>query len=78
MSAKTDGFGHELPFAGETNDWITPKWIIDAFDTKALDKPKFFDLDPCISMTQPWATAAKGYTVVENGLIQTWGGDSVL
>lgn len=71
---KKDGFGHEAPFGGETNDWITPKWIIDAFDTKASNKEMFFDLDPCISITQPWLTARDGYSVEQNGLLQNWYG----
>lgn len=32
-----------------TDDWITPKWIIDAVGP--------FDLDPCASMKQPWTCA---------------------
>lgn len=78
MASKKDGFGHELPFAGETNDWITPKYIIDAFDTKAHlkgdESVMFFDLDPCISQTQPWLTARKGFSVKQDGLLQNWWG----
>jgi len=74
MASKKDGFGHEAPFEGETNDWITPKWIIDAFDTKAGEKGMFFDLDPCISMTQPWLTARNGYNCEQNGLMHNWYG----
>jgi hypothetical protein len=70
---KQDGFGHELPFQGVTNDWITPKWIIEAFDTRAKEG-MFFDLDPCISQTQPWLTARKGFSVAQNGLAQNWWG----
>lgn len=70
--AKKDGFGHEKPNEGETNDWITPKWIINAFDKKSSGA--FFDLDPCISMTQPWPTAKLGYNEVQNGLLQDWQG----
>ena len=72
--AKKDGFGHEKPNEGETNDWITPKWIIDAFNNKAGDKGMFFDLDPCISLTQPWLTARDGYSIEQNGLLQNWYG----
>ena len=72
--AKKDGFGHEKPHEGETNDWITPKWIIDAFDNKADNGRMFFELDPCISMTQPWQTAESGYNAAENGLLQEWYG----
>jgi hypothetical protein len=74
MESKKDGFGHEKPNEGETNDWITPKWIIDAFDTKAGDRGMFFDLDPCISLTQPWLTARNGYSIEQNGLLQNWSG----
>lgn len=30
--ANRDGFGHEIPNEGITNDWITPPWIIRAFN----------------------------------------------
>lgn len=66
---KQDGFGHEKPSEGETNDWITPKWVIDAFDS-LCDGEMFFDLDPCVSLTQPWLTARKGYTIEQNGLFR--------
>lgn len=72
MASKKDGFGHEKPYEGETNDWITPKWIISAFNKKS--NGMFFDLDPCISITQPWATAKHGYNKVQNGLLQDWYG----
>lgn len=67
---KLDGFGHEKPNEGETNDWITPAWIIDAF----RDNGHVFDLDPCQSLTQPWLTARAGYTVKNDGLGQKWHG----
>lgn len=70
---KLDGFGHEKPNEGKTNDWITPRWVIDAFDSL---KPEgmFFDLDPCASTTQPWPCARNSYTVEQNGLLQKWYG----
>jgi hypothetical protein len=74
MGAKKDGFGHEKPNEGETNDWITPKWIIDAFGKYAKDGGMYFDLDPCISITQPWPTAKNGYNETQNGLLQDWYG----
>lgn len=67
-----DGFGHERPFKGETNDWITPQWIINAFNSLITDT--FFDLDPCMSLTQPWMTARAGYTVKDDGLSKQWSG----
>lgn len=49
-----------------TDDWITPKWLIDRFGP--------FDLDPCASLTQPWPCATRQYTVNDNGLIRPWDG----
>lgn len=57
--------GHEKTVA-TTNDWITPRWITDSLGR--------FDLDPCVSVNQPWPTAEFGYTVVEDGLLQPWFG----
>jgi len=74
MTNKRDGFGHESPFEGDSNDWITPKWIIDAFDSLAPKGERFFDLDPCASLTQPWPTAARMFTERDNGLMQPWEG----
>lgn len=70
--AKRDGFGHERPFEGESDDWITPKPIIDAL-WDALGNE--FDLDPCASVTQPWRCARDAYTVEQDGLAQAWYGN---
>lgn len=64
-----DGFGHERGYVGETNDWITPRWILDAFG------PNYFDLDPCASVTQPWPTARRMYTIDDDGLSKPWLGN---
>jgi len=66
---KQDGFGHERPFEGITNDWITPKWIIDAFGIG------YFDLDPCASVTQPWICGKKAFTIKQDGLNCRWFGN---
>jgi len=50
-----------------TDDWITPKWLIDRFGP--------FDLDPCASTTQPWPCAKRQYTVADNGLLRPWTGN---
>ena len=47
-----------------TDDWITPKWLIDMLGP--------FDLDPCACDPQPWPCAIKQYT--ENGLLRPWHG----
>ena len=69
----SDGFGHEIPHEGETNDWITPKWVVDAFNSLRGGE-WFFDLDPCSSMTQPWKTAKDGFTVEQDGFKRDWYG----
>lgn len=58
--------GHERPYRGNTNDWLTPKYVLDA-----LGK---FDLDPCASLEQPWRTAKRQFTILEDGLKQDWFG----
>jgi hypothetical protein len=57
---------HETPTLNRTNDWITPKYIINALGT--------FVLDPCACDQQPWPTAARMLTRASNGLRQPWGG----
>lgn len=57
--------GHERTTA-QTHDWITPRHIIDALGP--------FDLDPCMSLHQPWETAASGFTVLDDGLSREWSG----
>ena len=66
---KQDGFGHESPYEGATNDWITPRWIIEAFGYG------YFDLDPCASLNQPWSCARDALTEEEDGLEYTWWGN---
>jgi len=61
-----DGMGGHQSTNMITSDWITPPDI--------LAKLGPFDLDPCASLTQPWPTAARSYTVNDNGLIQEWQG----
>lgn len=48
------------------DEWLTPPEII-----KALGP---FDLDPCAPVNRPWETAAKHYTVLDNGLTKPWHG----
>lgn len=51
---------------GQTDTWITPKYI-----TEALGE---FDLDPCAHTEMPWTHAKQNFTVNENGLTQKWFG----
>lgn len=68
LTIKQDGFGHERPGGGQTNDWITPKWVFDKLDS--------FDLDPCESNQQPWTSCKRGYRLCreEDGLYLPWEG----
>ena len=58
--------GHERPFRGATNDWLTPPHIL-----KSLGK---FDLDPCASLHQSKKTAKRQFTINDDGLSQDWFG----
>lgn len=58
--------GHQRPSKGRSEDWITPKYIIDALGP--------FDLDPCASLIQPWTCARDQYTIDDNGLMLSWQG----
>lgn len=49
-----------------TVEWLTPPYILEE-----LGK---FDLDPCAPIDRPWNTAAKHYTIFDNGLTQPWEG----
>lgn len=57
---------HERSLAGGSDEWITPKWIIDSLGP--------FDLDPCAAVIMPWQTANRCYTEMDNGLFQKWEG----
>jgi len=55
--------------ANTTDEWYTPKWIIDSLGS--------FDLDPCAPEHKLWPTAKRHITASEDGLAQVWGGDRV-
>jgi len=62
---KRDGLvGHER--GQGKDDWLTPPGIIEALGP--------FDLDPCASIDQPWATARLQYTKEDDGLSKSWHG----
>lgn len=50
----------------DRNELLTPPEII-----KALGP---FDLDPCAPINRPWDTAARHYTIEDDGLLNTWEG----
>lgn len=50
----------------QKDEWLTPPHIVEA-----LGK---FDLDPCSPINRPWDTAAKHYTIEDEGLSKEWEG----
>jgi phage N-6-adenine-methyltransferase len=57
---------HESAVGG-TDEWITPRNIVDTLGP--------FDLDPCSpGDRRPWDTAAKHYALEDDGLRQEWEG----
>lgn len=58
--------GHQAPHRGATDVWLTPPAIVGALGP--------FDLDPCAAVGQPWTTAARQFTIEDDGLAQTWDG----
>lgn len=50
----------------QKDEWLTPPHIFKALGS--------FDLDPCAAIEQPWSTAARHYTIEENGLKRHWCG----
>lgn len=49
---------------GDSQNWITPLWIIERLGP--------FDLDPCAADPRPWDCAKENY--VFNGLTRPWNG----
>jgi len=65
MQATLDiGFAHDRTTGKE--DWLTPPEVLRALGP--------FDLDPCSPIGRPWDTAAKHYTMEDNGLLKPWEG----
>jgi phage N-6-adenine-methyltransferase len=56
---------HESAVGGK-DEWLTPRSLIESLGT--------FDLDPCSPINRPWPTAAKHYTIEDDGLAQPWHG----
>lgn len=55
---------HERPGQGATNDWLTPRWIVDALGP--------FDLDVAASEADPFRCAPRGFTWRDDGLTTPW------
>ena len=58
---------HQKPVRGATNEWLTPRYIIDAFPA--------FDLDPCSPRVRPFDTAKEHFTIDDDGLSKVWHGN---
>ena len=58
------GFAHDRTTGKE--DWLTPPEVLRVLGP--------FDLDPCSPIGRPWDTAAKHYTMEDNGLLKPWTG----
>ena len=59
---------YHIFFSSETNEWATPQWLFDE-----LDKEFNFTLDPCC--THENAKCKRHFTIEEDGLQQSWGGN---
>ncbi len=57
---------HERPNEGATNDWLTPRHVLNALGP--------FDLDVCASVSDPTRCAPRGWTVADDGLQKPWEG----
>lgn len=60
--------GSHQTTVGKSQDWITPRWLLDALGP--------FDLDPCGCSPRPWACARLTYTT--RGLERPWKGEVFL
>jgi hypothetical protein len=59
--------GSHQATVGKSQDWITPRWIIDALGP--------FDLDPCAANPRPWDCARINYVkdeMLKSGLDRPW------
>lgn len=66
MAQRFTGMGGHHSASAGTDEWLTPKWVLDALGP--------FDLDPCAPIVRPWPTAARHYTIEDDGLAQPWEG----
>ena len=58
-------------FSSKTNEWSTPQQLFDE-----LDREFHFTLDPCC--THENAKCKKHFTIEEDGLKQSWGGNQFI
>jgi len=65
-SAPREAMGSHQSASGGSDEWLTPPSLLEALGP--------FDLDPCSPIARPWDTAAKHYTIEDDGLRQEWHG----
>ena len=58
-------WAHERSPDGK-DEWLTPPWLIQKLGN--------FDLDPCSPINPPWSTAARHYSILDDGLTAPWSG----
>lgn len=66
MNAHVGGMGGHQATTNIKDEWLTPPHILAALGP--------FDFDPCSPINRPWPTAARHYTVQDNGLALPWAG----
>lgn len=70
QSKEVNDLNSDVMFSSKTNEWETPQ---DLFDK--LDQEFNFTLDPCA--TDENAKCDRYYTIKEDGLKQSWKGETV-
>ena len=70
QTGSSENSSYNVFFSSKTNEWSTPQ---DLFDE--LNNEFHFTLDPC--STHENAKCERHYTIEEDGLSQSWGGESV-
>ncbi len=58
--------GSHQKTVGDSQTWLTPRWIIDALGP--------FDLDPCAAVPRPWDCAERNFDASLDGLSRAWDG----
>jgi len=61
-----DGIGSHQSAKMMKDEWLTPPEVVQDLGP--------FDLDPCAPIVRPWDTAAKHYTIEDDGLHRPWYG----
>jgi hypothetical protein len=66
VSGRRSGIGGHQSARMLKDEWLTPPDLLAHLGQ--------FDLDPCSPISPPWKTAARAYSVLDNGLEQPWEG----